>query len=625
MDTQSRNFYSAGSIILLVFMFVALVILSGSVLKNQRLDLTSNQQYTLSDGTLNILSSLGEPVNFYFFFSEQASRDLPQIRSYARRVGEMLDEMADHSNGVLRVHRVDPEPFSTDEDRAAQFGLQAVPLGSGADVLYFGLAGTNTLDGQQLIPFLQPSKELFLEYDLAKMVSGLSHPEQKKLGLMSSLDMQPGFDPATQSIREAWAIYDQLDQLFDLQVIPPQSDELPAGLDLLLLVHPRDLTEDMRYQLDQFVLKGGRLVAFLDPFAEADSGDNPADPMARFNADRSSTLDGLLQAWGVRFDHSKFIGDARYAMQVGMGDGAAPVRHLAIVSVTADGLNQQDIVSAELEAVNFSSTGSLQALDSATTHFTPLVHSSLNAAPIDASRMKFLVNPQDLMEGFQATGEQYTFVARITGPANSAFESAPSEHPGQDHIGQSGQSGINVLLFADTDLLSDRFWVQRQNFLGRSLVSSFADNGSLVVNSVDHLLGSSDLLSVRTRASTSRPFARVESLRMEAEARYRATEESLQNDLGETERKLAEMQNARSDGDLTVFSQEQSDEVQRFMDQRMQIRSKLRQVQHDLNSEIDALGTRLKFINIVLVPLIVIVFALVYGQVRRRRQKGQAS
>ncbi|MFT5138731.1 MAG: ABC-type uncharacterized transport system involved in gliding motility auxiliary subunit [Lysobacterales bacterium] len=623
MNAKQRNFYSGGSIVLLSFLFIALVILSGALLKGHRLDLTRNQQYTLSEGTMNILAGLQEPVNFYLFFSEQASRDLPQIRSYARWAGEMLDEMAAHSDGALRIHRVDPKPFSTDEDKAAQFGLQAIPLGSGSDVLYFGLAGTNTLDDLQLIPFLQPSKEAFLEYDLAKMVSGLSHPEQQKLGLMSSLDMQAGFDPATQGIREAWTIFDQLDQLFDIEIIPPDSETLPSDLNLLLLVHPKQLSQNMQYQIDQFVLKGGRLVAFLDPFAEADVGDNPSDPMARFNAGSSSTLDGLLTAWGVDFDPTQMVGDARFALQVGMGGGAAPVRHLAIISATAEGLNREDIVSAELEAINFSSSGWLKARSEATTHFTSLVHSSENAAGLDASRMRFLSNPQDLLDGFVEMGEALSMVARITGPTSSAFAGGFEGMSNEPHIEQSIPEGINVLLFADTDVLSDRFWVQKQNFLGQTLVNSFADNGSLVINAVDHLMGSPDLISVRARATTTKPFSRVENLRFEAEARYRATEEKLQSDLEETERKISEMQTTRNDGDLTVFSQEQSEEVQRFMDQRVQIRTDLRQVRHDLDREIDALGTRLKLLNIALVPLLVIVFALVYSHRRHKRREGE--
>ena len=190
MEQRKRTLYSAGSIALLALLFVGLVILSDSLLRGLRLDLTENRQYTLSEGTRNILADLQEPVNLYLFFSEEASRDLPQIRSYARWVEELLDEMAQRSGGRLAVHRVDPKPFSPEEDQAAQFGLQAVPMPNG-DTLYFGLAGTNTLDDVQIMPFMHLDKEQFLEYDLAKMVSTLSWPVQKKIGLLSSLDMQP--------------------------------------------------------------------------------------------------------------------------------------------------------------------------------------------------------------------------------------------------------------------------------------------------------------------------------------------------------------------------------------------------------------------------------------------------
>jgi len=625
MEKSRQTIYSAGSIALLAVLFVALVILSDTLLRGWRLDLTENRQYTLSDGTRSILANMEEPVRLQLFFSEEASRDLPQIRNYAGWVEELLDEMAERSGGSLTVQRTDPRPFSPEEDRAAQFGLQAVPLGSGADSLYFGLAGTNSLDDVQVIPFLQPAKEQFLEYDLAKMIATLTRPEQQKVGLLSTLDMQPAFDPATQGFREGWAIYEQLDQLFDLQLVQPSADELPDGIDLLILVHPRELSERLRYGIDQFVLGGGRLVVFLDPFAEADLGGDPSDPMARINAGSSSDLDPLLDAWGVRFDPKRAVGDLLYALQVGMGGGSAPVRHIGILSVTREGLNGEDIVSADLEAVNFSSTGWLEPAEAASTRFEVLVHTSENAAPYDAGRLRFLSNPLDLLDGFRPTGDRYALVARVTGAAQSAFQSVPEGEDEASHRAESGDAGISVLLFGDSDMLTDRLWVQKQNFLGRTLVNSFADNGALAINGVDHLLGSSDLISIRTRSTSARPFERVDALRLEAENKFRATEERLQRELEETERKLTEMQSTREDGDLMVLSEAQQEEIQRFMDQRLQIRSDLREVRHSLDREIDALGTRLKVLNIAVVPLLVIGAALVFGHYRRRRREEGAS
>ena len=621
MNIRRQSLFSAGSIALLLVLFIALVILSEGLLRGWRLDLTENRQYTLSAGTENILSSLEEPVTVRLFFSEQASREFPQIRDYAKWVGEMLDELAERSNGRLTIRRINPLPFSPEEDEAAGFGLQAVPVGTGGESLYFGLVGTNSLDDVQVMSFLQPSKEQFLEYDLAKMIATLSRPEQQKVGLLTSLDMGPGFDPMSQSVREAWVIYDQLDQLFELETIPATADSLPADIDLLFLAHPRDLSEALRYQIDQFVLGGGRLMLFLDPFAESDTGGDPSDPMARLNAGSSSNLESMLAAWGVSYDPAQVIGDLQYALQVSVGPGTPPVRHLGILSMDRDGLNDSDMITADLEAINMASSGWLTPIPDTDTRFEPLIRTSENAAPLDASRLRFLSNPLDLLDGFKPSGDRYPVAARLSGPARSAFERPPEGQDPDLHRASATDAGINVVVFADTDILTDRLWVQKQNFLGQTLVNSFADNGSLVINGVDHLLGSQDLISIRTRATSTRPFDRVAALRLLAEKEFRVTEEKLQRELEETERKLTEMQSVREDADLTVLSEAQQDEIQRFVDQRLQIRKELREVRHSLDRDIDALSTRLKVINIALVPALVIVVALLLSHVRRRRHR----
>jgi ABC-type uncharacterized transport system involved in gliding motility auxiliary subunit len=613
---QKKFIYSLGSLVLLLILFVAISMLSGNLLRGMRVDLTQNGLYTLSDGSRNILRELQEPVNLYLFFSGEASRGLPQIRSYARRVDEMVEEFENQAAGKLIVHRIDPEPFSEEEDQAAAFGLQAVPVGAGNETLYLGIAGTNSLDDLQVMPFLQPSKEKFLEYDLAKMISSLGSPDRTTIGFLSTLQMEAGFDPATQGMREAWVVYEQLGQLFDLETIDPGADTLPGNIDLLMLVHPKNLSEPMQYQLDQFVLGAGRLIVFLDPFAESDRGD-PNDPMAMMQAGSSSNLGPLLESWGVSFDPGRVIGDLQY------GIGTSQSRHIGILSVPADGLNSEDVVSADLQAVNFSSTGWLAPAEGASTRFEALVQSSENAAPLDVSRLRFLTNPADLMKGFNPSGDRYALVARLTGPARSAFGPPDGDAESASHLAQSGESGITVMLFADTDLLTDRLWVQKQPFLGQSLVSAFADNGTLVVNAADNMVGNRDLIGIRTRVSSSRPFDRVSELQVQAERSYLATEERLQQELAETERKLTELQAAKGESELLVLSEEQQAEIDRFMDRKLEIRKELRQVQHNLQRDIDRLGTRLKLINITLVPILVMIVALLYVLQRRRRQNRQ--
>jgi ABC-type uncharacterized transport system involved in gliding motility auxiliary subunit len=608
---QKKSIYSLGSLALLLVLFIALNMLSGNVLKGFRLDLTENRLFTLSEGTQNVLAGLQEPVTLTLYFSQASSREIPQIRSYARRVDELLQEFDNHGAGKLTIRRVDPAPFSEEEDEAAALGLQAAPVGAAGETLYLGIAGSNTLDDVQVMPFLQPSKEKFLEYDLAKMISTLGNPERNTLGLLSSLPMQPGFDMATQGMRPAWVVYEQLQQMFEIEQISPQAEALPEGLDVLMLVHPRDLAPGLLYQVEQFVLGGGRLIAFLDPFAESDRGD-PNDPMAQMQAGSSSNLGSLLDAWGVAYDPSQAVGDLQY------GIGSAGQRHIGILSVQSDGMNASDIVSADLEVVNFSSTGWFEAAEGAATRFDPLVQTSENAAPMDASRLRFLSNPADLLEGFNPTGDRYALVARVAGPARASIE-AP-EGFADSHVAEAWEEGISVLLFADTDLLTDRMWVQRQPFFGQDIVSAFADNGSLAIKAVDNMLGNRDLISIRTRANSARPFERVDALRVEAEKAYRDTEERLQMELQETERRLGELQAAKGEGELTVITDEQQEEIQRFMDRRLEIRRELRQVQHDLKRDIDGLGSRLKWINIALVPLAVLVIALLYSARRRRRQ-----
>ena len=621
MKQKTRSAYSVGILLLLAILFVALTIMSSVFLKGMRLDLTENGLYTLNEGTRNILRNMDEPVNLYLYFSDDVSRELPQFRSYARWAGEMLEEFVEQSGGKLTLKRINPVPFSPEEDQAALYGLQGVPVGTAGDMLYFGLVGTNSLDGLEIMPFLQPDKEKFLEYDLAKVVFSLSHPKHKKVGLISGLDMQPGFDPATQSASEAWIIHQQFSQLFDLKDLPPDTGVLPDDLELLVLVQPSDFSENLLYQIDQFVLGGGRVLAFMDPLAEADLGGDPNDPMARMNAGGSSSLGPLLQAWGVRFDTDQVIGDYAYALQVSIGQGQPPIRHLGILSVKPDGINNSDVATADLQSVNFSSSGWLAPLENATTVFVPLLESSQNAAPFEAARLRFLSNPQDLSRDFQPTGDKYALAARVTGQARTAFEQPPEGLPIMGHLTESGDAGINVVLFADTDVLTDRLWIQKQNFLGQTVANSFADNGTLVVNIADQLLGSSDLIGIRTRASTTQPFERVEALKLSAEARFSDTEVRLQAELEETERTLTEMQSLRQDGELTVLTPEQEAEVQRFVDRKLQIRSELRQVQHDLSRDIEALGMWLKFINIVLVPILIVIAALVFRQIRRRRRE----
>lgn len=611
-----RNLYSITALAVLAVLFVAATMLSGTLFKNLRVDLTENRLYTLSPGTVNLLETLEQPVTLTFYFTDEASTDLPRIRAYARRVQELLDEMADRSGGSLTVHRVDPKPFSEEEDDADRYGLEAVPLNTAGDSLFLGIVGTNDLDGLEVLPFLAPAREAFLEYDLARMVHALSRAERPRVGLLSQLPLAGGMDPRTGQRREAWAVHDQLSEMFDLETVAPGAESLPEGLDALVVIHPRDIADGLEYAIDQFVLGGGRLLAFVDPHAEADPGADPADPAAAFLAERHSSLESLFAAWGITMDTESFVADPARALQVSLQPGQPPVRHPAILGLTASDLNSGDVVTGDLETINLASAGSLEVEPQEGLAAEALVYSSDRAATLPAERLRMMSDPSVLMDELGSDGERLVLALRMSGQAASAF-------PEREGEGHRARGPVNAIVIADTDLLSDRMWVQRQRFLGSTILSPFANNGDLAVNAVDNLLGDADLISVRSRATGTRPFDLVDDLRREAEARLRATEQRLEQELREAEDRLTELQQARGDSDLSILTEEQQAEIDRFMDRRLEIRRQLRQVRRELDRDIEALGTRLKILNIVAMPALVTALALLLAWRRRRRPRSE--
>ncbi len=581
-----------------------------SLLPVARLDLTQNQLYTLSDGTKKVLGSIPEPVNVYLFFSDKAAADVPQLRTYAGRVQEMLEEFASRSNGKLQVTVIDPLPFSDEEDRATGFGLRPINLGNNADPIYFGIAATNSVGDDETIPFLDPAKESFLEYDLAKLAYTLANPKKPLVGLLSSLPMTAGFDPMTQQIRQPWVIADQLRQLFDLRVMEPGFATLEPEIKVLLLVNPKNLPDVTVYAIDQFILRGGRALLLIDPFAEIDQG-NTEDPMATA-AGEESGLDKLFAAWGISVDRSTIVGDDRYALTVSGRDGE-PVRHLGIIGVGQDGMSQDDVITSGLSLVNLAFAGHITGSKGAAAEVTPLIQSSDKAALIPTTQLAMASDPALLRTDFDPRGERYTLAARITGKVPSAF---PGDvRPG--HIAVAAEPA-NVVLVADADLVADRLWVQTQDVLGQRLSTAFANNADLVVNALDNLLGSSDLISIRSRATFQRPFTRVQELGREAEARFRSAEQRLQNELEETESRLGELQASRKDQGTSILSPQQEGEIERFQARRLELRKELRQVQRDLDQDIERLGATLKALNVALVPLIISLVSLIVLQFRRR-------
>jgi ABC-type uncharacterized transport system involved in gliding motility auxiliary subunit len=625
-----KRAYDATALALLAVLFVALMVVATFLFRGARIDLTQNKLYTIAPGTKRVLSALDEPINLYFFFSQEPSREIPNIRAYAQRVREMLEEMAARSGGKLHLTVIDPQPFSDEEDRAAQFGLQAVPVGGRGQQLYFGLAGTNSTDGKQEIGFFQPEKEEFLEYDVASMIYKLAHPKRPTIGVMSSLPIDASFDQQTGQMREGWAVISQLRELYTVRSLSVDLKAVDKDIDLLMLVHPKNLAPTSLYAIDQFVLRGGKLLAFVDPHSEQDPAGNPMMMSQGGGGGVASDLSPLFKAWGIDYDPSKVVGDRGLALTVAMRQGQAPSRHLGVLALPRQSMNSKDVVTANLDAINVMTVGALKKAKDATIEFEPLLTSSNQAALLPSDKFTMLADPQTLLDGFVASGETYAIAARVRGKFSSAYPNGPpdsggapnADHPSADHLKEAAGE-TSVVVVADTDLLADMMWLRQQNLFGQRYAVAWANNGDFLANILDNLAGSVDLISVRGRQSFFRPFTRVDDLRQRADQQLRAKEQELNRELQETERKLGQLQASRSDQSSLSLTKEQETELLRFQQERSRVRKELRDVRRSLDVGIESLGLTLKIVNIGAIPFVLSIVAIFVTL--RRRQRLRAS
>lgn len=621
--TAARRTYGAGALVALAVLFIGLTILITFVLRGARIDLTESNLYSIAPGTQRIVSSLKEPINLYFFFSQDASAESPQLRAYAQRVRELLEEMAQRSKGKLKLSVVDPKPFSEDEDRAGEFGLQAVPVGARNDNLYFGLAGTNSTDGRDVIAFFQPDKEEFLEYDVASLIHRLGNPKKPTVGLISALPVDASFDQQSGQMRQGWTSIAQLREQMQLQTLASDVATIGPGIDVLLLVHPKDLPAKTLYAIDQFVMRGGKLIAFVDPQSENDPAGQQGGPMSM--VPRASSLGPLLDAWGVEFDPGKVLGDRGLGLTVALRQGEQPAQHVAIIGLNRGSMDTKDVVTSTLDSINVMTAGVLKKKDGATIQFEPLMQSSADSELLPVMRVAFLPDSQSLLEDFKPSGERYAVAARIHGKLKSAYpkgapaaEGADAAKPAGEHKTETA-GDADLIIVADTDMLADPLWVRTQNVFGQHFATAWANNGDFIANAVDNLAGSGDLISIRGRQSFFRPFTKVDELRRHADEQLRAKEKELDNELKETEKKLSELEAGRSTTGSLVLTPEQEAELARFQQERVRVRKDLRDVRRSLDVEIERLGTRLKVLNIALVPALLAIGAILLALTRRRR------
>lgn len=615
---KNKVSYGAGIAAIWVI-FLALVFFNNVALNKFRLDLTEGELYSISDGTYQVLEQIDEPINLYFFFSNKATEGLTSLRSYASRIQSLLQEYELYSNGKIKLHIIDPEPFSEAEDKASEMGLTAAPISAMGESVYLGLAATNSVDDKEIIAFFDPSQERLLEYDISKLIYKLSDPEPVKVALMTSLPVEGGPNPNPMAMQmgqpqmtPAWATYSQLQQLYDIDLMEPDAVSIPEGTKVLILLHAKDLTDQQLYAIDQYVLAGGKTLVFVDPLAESDA---QSAGMMGMPEPSTSDLALLFKAWGVNYDASQIVLDAAKGLEIRLPSGM-PGRHVGYIGLERENINEQDVVTNALSSINGASMGYLSQAEDAQTRFSPLLTSSEYSALTNAQAyMMAGRDPESLLEGFEPQ-QPYVLAARISGNAKSAFDTLPEGISAEQHMQHS--EDIQVIVVADTDILTDSFWVQVSNFFGQQILQPFANNSDFLINAVDNLGGSSALMSIRGKGQFQRPFDVVEALTVEAEAKFREQEQKLQLELQETETQLAQLQSQQGDSANLVLTVEQEMAIEEFVAKKLAIRKELREVRHQLDKDIESLGSWLKFINIALMPLLLTLFlALIAKRVRR--------
>jgi gliding motility-associatede transport system auxiliary component len=615
-----RSTLGWGAVAALAITFIGLTIVFNYSLAGWQLDLTQNRLYTISPGTDRILKSIKEPIDLYFFYSATEAESIPQISPYGQRVRDFLEELTQRSDGMIHLHVIDPKPFSVDEDRASELGVTGTALNDAGAKFYFGLAGTNSTNGQQAIPFFDPSKQRFLEYDVAKLVYQLAHPAKPVVAWLSTLPMTGGFDPQSGQPRQPWAIYSQVQQLFDVRTLQPTATSISPDVRVLVLVDPKNLSPATQFAIDQYALRGGHILVFVDPDAQMDQ--SAGNPMAAMTADRASHMEKLLNAWGVGFNPGEVVADRGHALTVSMREGQPPVEHLGVLGLDGSSLSQTDVITSGLSTVNVETAGYLTPVKGAGIKFEPLIRSSRDAEPMPTQRFAMLYDPATLLNGFKPTGQRYTIGARITGMVKTAFPDGPPagvKLPAGQRDLKASVKPLNLVVFADTDMLSDYLWIHEEQLFGQDIAQAWASNGDLTLNALDNLAGSSDLISIRGRAGFARPFLRVEALRRVADARFHDQEQQLQRELQQTEQQLTLLQSKRNDKSALILTPAQQQEIEHFEAEKLQIRKQLRAVQAGLVSDIDRLGTELKVVDIIVMPGIFALAALLIAAIRRRR------
>ena len=635
VSSDNGNRLAIAGLTLLLILFLSVNVLSSGWLTSARLDLTKDKLYTLSESTIKLLKDVKEPVTFRLYLSGGLAQAVPHLGIYANRVRDLLLEYQSVSNGKVKLEVLDPAPFSSIEDRAVAAGLRGIPAVSGGDNMYFGLVGSNTTDDIETIPFIQIDREAFLEYDLSKMLYALVTSKPTVVGIVSTLPTDGTMKVTATGRQEPVAPYvvrNQIGELFKTRFLGKEIDEVPSDVNVLMVVHPKNQSARTIFAIDQYLLAGGKAIIFVDPFAEVEG----MQGQMLGSTIGGSSLDKVFNVWGIEYDINTVVGDRLSARKVLPEAGNRPIEYLPWLELRGPSLDRSSPITSGIDVVALASAGHLSVKDNSSLKMTPLLISSPGAGLIDSKKVQGFRNPKKLLREFKADKKQFILAGRVTGSVQTAFpDGVPA--PGKDQDGKlvevnpwqrpilaQSESPLDVIVVADADILADRFWVIMRDFAGQRVPVPTANNGDFVLNSIEALAGSSSLMELRGRGSASRPFKVLQDIQKTASQKFEDKERGLRQTITKTEKKLQQLRRRNPESSAKVVSERDRREMEKMQREILGFRSELRKVRRSLTQDYQRLEMQLWFLNIALVPILLIIFSIALSVIRIIRRRNHS-
>ena len=616
-----KTVFSVGGAVLVLVIVVAINILVSRT--TLRWDATADGLYSLSQGTRTILAELDQDVAFKVFYSRHVVNVPAQIKTFAQRTIDFLSEYEQHAKGRISVEIIDPKPDSEEEEWAIKYGMKGLSLPTG-EPLYLGLVAV-AADQEETIPFLDPTREIRLEYDLTRMITRVMTPDRMKIGIFSSL---PVFGAGAMNMvmgggrpdMEPWFFIQELGKSYDLIDIAGDADRIDPTVDLLVLFHPKNMSDTLAFAVDQFILGGGNAIVFADPLSLMD------DPRMGPGGSVPKTL---FEAWGITLDAGLAIADYNYATRLRDQNNQVETNPMWL-STQAGAFNTDNLITANLESMLLPVAGAIEVLPDSPVAIEPLILSSPNNQMVDAA--SHMMDVEILWRDFSPSGVVRNLAVHLSGRFPTAFpqgrpvvdsaagptepetDAAESDRPLKE-----GTAASVIVVVADSDLLYDGYYLSQQNLLGYTISNIFNDNLNFLLNACEMLTGNPALIGIRSRGTVERPFTRVQALELKAQDRWLSQEQALVRQVEETNATLRLLEQQKDASQRAILSEEQEQEIARFQEEKLRINRELKTVRRNLRAEIEQLGAVVKFFNIFFIPLLIGIGGVLFAIVRRRK------